>query len=105
MTEKEQIAAEIHHLITGCVSNYTPENQHAHKLLQRVLDFINKMPENGELERVIQEIVDLTKEDAYICDRMHETHHGSEWCRLNCGDRTAPDFVCCKEWLFNHWKK
>ena len=58
-----------------------------------------------ELERAIQEIVDLTNDDDYICCKMHETPAGSEWCRLNCGDRTAPDFVCCKEWLFNHWTK
>lgn len=50
MTEKELIASEIHHLITGCVSNYTKENKHAHILLQKVLDFIAKMPPNDEIE-------------------------------------------------------
>lgn len=57
-----------------------------------------------ELERAIQTIVDLTEDDDFICEMMHETSEGSEWCRMNCGERTSPDFVCCKEWIFNHWK-
>lgn len=56
-----------------------------------------------ELKHALQTIVDLTKDDDFICEKMSMTTAGSEWCRLNCGSRCGPDIRCCKEWIFNHY--
>lgn len=55
------------------------------------------------LARAIQVILDLTEDTDYVCEQMHETFEGSEWCRENCGDNVCPTHKCCREWIFRHW--
>ena len=55
------------------------------------------------LARAIQVILDLTEDTDYVCEMMHETFEGSEWCRENCGENISPNHKCCREWLCRHW--